>query len=101
MAVMMGLRMDVDPDRFMEVVAQNEDAFKSISERGRSKGAIHHMFLAGDGQVMAADEWDSIESFQSFWAESSQEIGPLMAQAGITNEPQPVFWRPLDTPDRF
>jgi hypothetical protein len=101
MPVMMGLRMDVDPERFMEVVEQNAETFKSISDRGRSKGAIHHMFLAGDGQVMAADEWDSVESFQAFWEESGAEIGPLMSQAGITNEPQPVFLRPLDTPDRF
>jgi hypothetical protein len=101
MSVMLGLRMDVDPERFMEVVAENQEAFESISERARSKGAIHHMFMAGPGQVMAADEWDSPDSFQAFWEESMEQIGPLMAQAGVTNEPEPVFWRPLDTPDRF
>ena len=101
MSVMVGLRMDVDPERFMEVVAQNEEQFKSISGRGREKGALHHMFLAGDGHVVVADEWDSAESFQAFWEESGDQIGPLMAQAGVANEPKPVFLRPLDTPDRF
>ena len=101
MAVMMGMRMAVDPDRFMEVVASNAEQVKAISERGRSKGAKRHMFLAGDGEVMVADEWDSAESFQAFFAEMGEEIGALMAQAGVSNEPQPTFWRPLDTPDRF
>ena len=59
------------------------------------------MFMAGDGKVMVADEWDSAESFQTFWEESGNDIGPLMAQAGVTNQPEPTFWRPLDTPDRF
>jgi hypothetical protein len=101
MPVMMGMRLDVDPDRFMEAVTENTDLVKSISERGRSKGAIHHMFMAGEGEVLVADEWDSAESFLAFFEETGAEIGSLMQQAGVLNEPQPVFWRPLDTADRF
>ncbi|HXB14592.1 MAG TPA: hypothetical protein VNV44_02490 [Solirubrobacteraceae bacterium] len=101
MSVMMGLRLDVDPDRFMEVIAENAELVESVSQRSRSKGAIHHMFMAGEGEVMVADEWDSADSFLAFFAESGAEIGSLMQQAGVLNEPQPVFWQPLDTPDRF
>jgi heme-degrading monooxygenase HmoA len=101
MSVMVGIRLDVDPARFEQVIAENAEKVKEISERGRSKGAIHHQFLAGDGVVMVADEWDTAEHFQAFWEESGEDIGPLMAQAGMTNEPQPVFLRPLDTADRF
>jgi heme-degrading monooxygenase HmoA len=101
MAVMMGMRMSVDPDRFMEVAQRNAEQMQAISERGRAKGAVHHMFMAGDGEVMVADEWDSAEAFMAFFAEEGAGIGALMAEAGVTNEPQPVFWRPLDTPDRF
>ncbi|HXD53546.1 MAG TPA: hypothetical protein VN618_02210 [Solirubrobacteraceae bacterium] len=101
MAVMVGLRMAVDPDRFMAVVASKGEEMKAISEQGRSKGAVHHMFLAGDGEVMVADEWDSVESFQAFWEEMGPRIGPIMAEAEVAGEPQPTFWRPLDTPDRF
>ena len=101
MSVMVGIRLDVDPDRFMEVITEKAETAKSISERGRSKGAIHHMFLAGEGHVMVADEWDSVESFEAFWGESDAQIGELMGQAGVTNQPQPVFLRPLETADRF
>jgi len=101
MAVMMGMRLTVDPDRFQEVAQRNAEQMKEIAGKARDKGAQHHMFLAGDGEVMIADEWDSPESFQAFFAQESEGIGALMSEAGVTNEPQPVFWRPLDTPDRF
>jgi hypothetical protein len=101
MTVMMGMRMSVDPDRFMELVASKGEEMKAISAKGREKGAAHHMFLAGDGEVMIADEWDSAESFLAFFEEMGAEIGALMAEAGVSNAPQPTFWRPLDTPDRF
>jgi hypothetical protein len=101
MSTMMGMRITVDPDRFMEVLGQRADTLRTISDRARSKGAIHHMFLAGDGEVLVADEWDSAESFQAFFEEMGAEIGGLMEEAGVSNQPQPVFWRPLDTPDRF
>jgi heme-degrading monooxygenase HmoA len=101
MAVMMGMRMAVDPDRFMAVAQDKAEQMKAISERGRAKGALRHMFLAGDGEVMVADEWESPAAFQAFFEEAGEEIGALMAEAGVSNEPQPTFWRPLDTPDRF
>lgn len=46
------------------------------------------------------DEWPDAESFQGFF-ESSQEIGEMLGEAGLTAPPQPVFWRELDTPDKF
>jgi heme-degrading monooxygenase HmoA len=101
MSVMMGLRLTVDPDRFMQVIQDKAEQAKAIAERGRSKGAKRHMFLAGEAEVMVADEWDSEESFLAFFQEAGPEIGQLMAEAGVSNEPQPAFWKPLDTPDRF
>lgn len=92
MAVMMGLRMDVDPERFMDVVAQNAERFKSISERGRSGGAIQHMFMAGEYPGGVADERASAESFLAFFQEAGGEIASLTEQARVTNEPQPTSW---------
>jgi heme-degrading monooxygenase HmoA len=101
MPVMMGMRMEVEPERFEALVAEKGELMKSISERGRAKGALRHMFLAGDGEVMVADEWDSEESFLAFFEEAGADIAALMAEGGVRNQPQPTFWRPLDTPDRF
>jgi hypothetical protein len=35
-----------------------------------------------------------------FFAES-QEIGAMMAEAGVEGEPMVSFWQALDTPDQF
>ena len=33
--------------------------------------------------------------------EDATDIGEMMADAGVTERPTPVFWRELDTPDKF
>ncbi len=101
MSVMMAMRLTVDPERFMEIAKKDPQRMQGIAERGKQMGAVHHMFLAGDGEVMVADEWDSQESFLAFFEAAGPEIGALMQDAGVSNEPKPVFWQPLDTSDRF
>lgn len=102
MSVMMGMRIVVDPKRFEEVVASRPDTFVEVAQRGKQQGAIHHAFYASEAgdEVLVVDEWPDAESFQRFFS-SSPEIGELMQEAGVTSEPQPVFWRELDTPDKF
>lgn len=101
MSVMMGMRLTVDPERFMQVMREEAERANAISERGKQMGAVHHMFLAGDGEVMVADEWDSKESFLAFFDAASEDIGVLMQKAGVSNQPEPRFWKPLETSDRF
>jgi heme-degrading monooxygenase HmoA len=101
MSVMVGIRLTVDPARFEQVAREKGEKMKEISERGKQMGAIHHVFMAGDGEVMVADEWETAEAFQAFWEASGPDIGSLMSEAGVSNEPQPVFWRRLDTADAF
>jgi hypothetical protein len=102
MSVIMGLVLEVDPARFEEVVANNGDRMVEIASRGKEAGAIHHRFYANEdgSQVLVVDEWPGADEFNKFFA-SSQDIGELLAQAGIRSEPHPVFWRELDTPDKF
>lgn len=101
MSVMMGMRIEVDPERFMQVVREEDERIQAISRRAKEMGALHHMFLAGDGEVMVADEWESEEAFRAFFAAESEGIGMLMQKAGVTSQPEPRFWKPLETSDRF
>jgi heme-degrading monooxygenase HmoA len=102
MPVMMGLRVTVDPARFEQVATGNADRLKGIAERAKEHGAIHHRFYASEAgdEILVVDEWPDAESFQTFFS-NSPDIGEMMAEAGVTSEPRPVFWRELDTPDKF
>jgi len=102
MSVVMGLRLDVDVDRFRQTLENRRDSLLEISGRGKEAGAIHHAFYANeDGtSVLVVDEWESADAFNSFFS-ASPDIGELMGEAGVSNEPRPEFWRKLDTPDAF
>jgi heme-degrading monooxygenase HmoA len=102
MSVMMGMRITVDPARFEEVVNSNRDQLIAISDRGKQAGAIHHRFYANaaGGEVLIVDEWPDAESFHKFF-DNSPDIAQMMGEAGVTGRPEPVFWRELDTPDKF
>lgn len=97
-----GLRISVDPAQFEQAVNSDPDRLQRISNRAKEHGAIHHSFFANEagGEVLVVDEWPDAESFQRFF-EASPDSGEMMGEAGVTSEPHPVFWRELDTPDRF
>jgi heme-degrading monooxygenase HmoA len=102
MSVLMTLRIEGDPGRIEQALTSDGDRLKTVSDRSKDKGAIHHRFYASaDGSgVLVVDEWESAEAFQQFFAESS-EIPQMMSEAGVTSQPEATFWTELDTPDKF
>ncbi len=86
----------------LEAVLDKHGAtLEQISADGRSKGALHHMFVEGpDGNLMVIDEWDSKASFDAFFA-AQQDIRTVMGDVGVTGPPASTEYRILDTPDRF
>ena len=101
MSVMMGMVIEVDPARFEQTAKDNAELLGSIAERSKQAGAISHQFLAGKDSVLVVDEWPDEASFLGFFEAAGPDIGTLMGQAGVTAQPTPNFWRPLDTPDKF
>jgi hypothetical protein len=102
MSIMMGLRLQADPTRVEQALNSDPERLKAIAERSKKYGAIHHRFYANEagGEVLVVDEWPDAESFRRFFSDSP-DIGEMMTEAGVTSEPEPVFWRELDTPDKF
>ncbi len=92
MSVMMGLRIEVDVDKFKEMAAANGDTLEAVSARGREKGCLHHAFYANadGGEILVVDEWSDKESFLDFF-QSTPEIPQMFADAGVQVEPHPVF----------
>lgn len=100
MSVMMTLTMAGDPKGLEEHAANNQDDMKSVVESAKGHGLIAHRFYGSDdGQIMVVDEWPDEQSFQAFFQENHDKIGAMMQAAGISSEPQPVFWRKLETHD--
>ena len=102
MSVLMTLRLPLDADNLERAVAQDRDAFLQIAENAKEHGCIHHSFYGGDGEVIAVDEWETPEAFQSFWDGQGETIGRLMANAGIQGQPAPPsFHQKLALGDEF
>jgi hypothetical protein len=100
MSVMMTIVVSGDPHKLEEYASGNPDGMQSILESARQHGVIAHRFYGSDdGRIMVVDEWPDMQSFQSFFEEAGDRIGPMMQAAGVTSEPQPTFWRKLDTRD--
>jgi len=100
MSVIMTLRLSGDPKKMEEIAAADPERISSISADAKSRGLIAHRFYGSDdGQIMVVDEWPDAESFQQFFAANADKIQPLMAEAGVTSEPEVTFWRKLDTRD--
>ena len=102
MSVTVMLRAKADPKRLQEVINSAESRTETVNTRAKELGAIHHRFLASaDGtEILVVDEWESPEAFQKFF-ESSPEIPQMMAESGVTTEPEVTFWHEVDTIDRF
>ncbi|HEX3910321.1 MAG TPA: hypothetical protein VHW67_06425 [Solirubrobacteraceae bacterium] len=102
MTVLVTLRIAGDPSRIQQALNSDPDRLQAIADRAKAKGALHHRFYGNtDGsEVLVVDEWDSAESFQQFFGENP-DIGAMIAEAGVTSEPEAKFWHVLDTPDAF
>jgi quinol monooxygenase YgiN len=102
MSVIMMLQFDGDPGKLEEYAAANKDTMARIIDRAKSKGLIAHRFFGDDaGHIIVIDEWPDQQSFQSFFEEAQGEIGPMMQEVGISNQPQPQFLRALETHDKY
>jgi hypothetical protein len=86
----------------LEIAAKEHgDLMVKISEEGKAKGAVHHCFVEEpDGSVLVIDEWDSEESYRTFF-DNQQDIPKIAEAAGVTGQPTSTTYRIIDTPDRF
>jgi hypothetical protein len=100
MSVLMTMVLKGDAAAVERYAAENPDAMRAIVDHAIEHGLIGHRFYGSDdGQLMVVDEWPDAESFHHFFGHVADQVMPLMQAAGVTEEPNPVFWRELDTND--
>jgi hypothetical protein len=76
------------------------EVMKRIGAAAVAAGATRHVFAAGDGEVLAIDEWPDEQTFGQFFA-SQPEIPEVMRDGGAQGAPEISFYRKLDTPDQI
>ena len=100
MSVLMTMKVEGDPEKLVALAKENPQRLSDIAADGKSHGAIHHAFYANGSTVFVVDEWPDEASFHSFF-EANGEIPQVMADAGVTAQPEVTFYRKLDTGDDF
>jgi heme-degrading monooxygenase HmoA len=73
---------------------------EEVSEDAKPQGALHHRFLAGDGELLVVDEWETAEGFQKFF-EGNEKIAKVTAEAGVTGPPDVSVFSPVEAPGTF
>jgi quinol monooxygenase YgiN len=101
MSVIMTMRFDGDPATAERYAAEHPDEMQAILDNAVQHGLIAHRFYGADGKILVLDEWPDAQSFQAFFADAEPQIVPMMAAAGISGPPQPVFWTKLETNDDY
>jgi quinol monooxygenase YgiN len=101
MSVIMTLQLQGDPDAVERYADENPDAMKAISDHAAEHGLIAHRFYGSPGKIMVIDEWPDEQSFLDFFGHMQPQIGAMMEASGISGEPQPMFWRKLESHDEY
>ena len=103
MSVIMTLTVTGDPKGLEQFTSDNRAKMDAVLEAAKRHGLIAHRFYGSDdgGRVMVLDEWPDRQSFEAFFKEQESEIGPMFGAAGVTSQPEPVFWDELATHDAF
>ena len=103
MSVRMTLTVTADPKQLEQFASGNTEKMQAVLEAAKRHGLIAHRFFGSDdgGSLMALDEWPDRPSFEAFFRDQESEIGPMFASVGVTAQPEPMFWRELETHDAY
>ncbi len=93
-------RFAADPATFQQYAAANHEQMARIAEESKGYGCISHFFVAGDGDILAVDEWETVEQCQQFFG-NQPEIPDVMRGIGATGAPETAFYQKLQTGGDF
>ncbi len=99
MSVLVAVKVQGNTEVFRQALAERSDEFVAFSDRAQAGGAIHHRFGIGDGFVVAFDEWESAEQFESFFSDPG--LQEFIASIGAEGQPEITVTEATDSPDQF
>lgn len=98
MSVTVTIRLPVsDVTKAIEGLHGNAEFLERITESTKGAGMLHHRFVAGDGELMVIDEWETAAQFQSFF-DGNPEVAQVMTSIGMTGAPTVSVFEAIDAP---
>jgi heme-degrading monooxygenase HmoA len=98
MSAIVTIHMPVsDVTKAIEGLQNHASMLEEISASTRSSGLLHHRFVAGDGELMVIDEWESAEQFQTFF-DGNPKVAEVMAEIGMSGPPDVTIFDSIDAP---
>lgn len=89
-----------DVNQAREAIAAHGALLDEITEEAKGMGALHHRFLAGDGEILVLDEWGEASQFESFF-QGNAKVGQVTAAAGVTGPPEVSVFASMEAAGTF
>ena len=93
-------RFPADPATFQQYAATNREQMARIADEAKRSGCLSHFFTASDRDIVAVDEWETVEQCEHFFA-NQPEIPEVMRGIGATGAPETSFYQKLQTGGDF
>ena len=95
-SVLVTIRVPVsDVAKAIEGLQSNAKFLEEISASVKSAGMLHHRFVAGEGELMVVDEWETAEQFQSFF-DGNPQVAEVMGSIGMSGPPEVSVFASID-----
>ena len=89
-----------DVEKAIAGLQANAALLEEITEDTKGGGIIHHTFVAGEGELVVIDEWETAEQFQSFF-EGNAKVAKITELVGVTGPPAVAIYNEVDAPGRI
>ena len=89
-----------DIEKAVAALQASAALLEEITEDTKGAGIIHHTFVAGDGELVVIDEWETAEKFQSFF-DGNPKVAKITELAGVTGPPALAIYNEVDAPGRI
>ncbi len=70
---------------------------EEITETTKGAGIRHHRFVAGEGELVVIDQWDSAEQFHQFF-QDNVKVGQVTDAIGLVGPPVVSVFSTFDAP---
>jgi hypothetical protein len=101
MSFLIVVKVPTDVAAFRRALSEREAEFKTLGEKAKVAGAIHHRYGFGDGYVVEVDEWETVEAFQAFFGEPSMREFIESVGCNLAAEPTIIICAAGASPDQF